>query len=123
IHTQFSPPEPEFSRMQAEYDAACSWFSHADDSLKMDTLLERRHAFTLAALGSPPPKGANEWAVIGLREAIDRYNIDVIELDRLLTESERSNLDWLLAVLGPTVLAAGLGLRITKVTGELRIEQ
>lgn len=55
-------------------------------------------------------------------QAIDRYRVSRNTLDRLRYDARNSSLDDSLLFLSPYLFAIALALRITKVTGELRLE-
>ncbi len=73
--------------------------------------------------GSPPPPGANEWVVEQLREQVRRYNTALADVERLQVEAEKSELELTLAMIAPFLITVAIALRITKVTGEIRLDR
>lgn len=121
VRTEFSPPPGELDRIQREFDNQCAWFKDALEKLKTSPLM-KREILTLENLGNPPPKGGDAWALTSLRESLDRYNNAVANFKRLSEDTRRTELESLLTVVGPFLLAIALALRITKVSGEIRHE-
>lgn len=123
--SEYSPPESEFSRIQNEYVAACDWM--------------RAYSSTLPSSLSPGD-GVNAL-LVGLHHhpifADQVLNQDFQLVDHFANNLEMANSDYasvqkkhrptesedLMHALAPFLLAVALALRITKVTGELRLDK
>jgi hypothetical protein len=121
VRTEFSPPPEAFDRVQREFDAQCAWFTHALEQLK-GSPFAKREPLGFDDIGGPPPVGPDRWTSTHTREALSRYNAAVADFKRLSRDSERTDTEWVLVAVGPSLLAVALALRIAKVTGELRHE-
>jgi hypothetical protein len=118
VRSEFSPPPQEFDRMQREFDAECAWFRSATERLPQ-TSFARREVLRLEELGSSPPQGGDGWAISSLQDSIRRYNEAAAKSKELSGAMQRPEIESILAVIGPPLLAVALALRITKVTGEI----
>lgn len=122
VRSEFSPPEPEMAKIQREFDAQCEWFKKL--SLAFDQLSPKAvEPIDISKLQSPPPPGGEPMAYRHLNESIAEFNRQVIELNEL---RERTRASWLyefLQVIGPSLLAIAVALRLTKVTGEILLER
>ncbi|MES2936447.1 MAG: hypothetical protein V4864_02120 [Pseudomonadota bacterium] len=114
------PPE-QMEQLQRDFDAQCAWFKALTPKLQA---FSTTHSvpIDLEKLVGPPPSGGDRWAVETVIGAVAAYNAALVRVESLKHES-KSNLLELLQVLGPSLLAAALALRITKVTGEIRLER
>lgn len=121
IRTEFSPPPEEFEHLQRGFDDQCAWFRDARAKLQVSPWA-KREPLTLEILGAPAPKGGEEWALISLRQTLDRYNEAITTARRVAADAKRNDVEWALIVIGPFLLAVALALRISKVSGELRHE-
>ena len=119
IRSEMSPPPEEFNRIQREFNEECQWFQKATKHLPA-TRFEKRDIISLEDLGIPP-KGGDEWAIPALQDAIRRYNAGVAKVNELEESMRRSLLEMLLRVFGPWFIVIGLALRLTKVTGEIKL--
>jgi hypothetical protein len=55
--------------------------------------------------------------------AIADYNSAIERRESLRSKSSRTDLEWLLAVVAPYLIAFALALRLTKVTAEIKAER
>ncbi len=121
VRSEFSPPPEEFNRIQREYDEQCNWFRTVSEKLQ-DTTFVKREILRLEDFGILP-SGGDEWATSNLKDAAQWYNNALKAYKELSKARHRSNLEFTLTVVGPFLLAIALALRITKVTGEIRLER
>lgn len=120
VRSEHSPPPEDFERAQREYDRLCAWFRAA--SQHVDSVLATGESISLAQLGgSPPPTGADQWYVETLAEAVVDYNAVLASRAELADAAAPSNAESELVIMGPYLLAVALALRITKVSGELKL--
>ena len=123
IKTDASQPEPEFSKIQAEYDQVCAWFRQAQPRIPADS-----HAISgaipISAIGLPPEitDPGLKWQIDRLRADLLSVNQSIATLGTLQATQNRSLMEELVHFLGPMLLAIAIALRITKVTGELKNE-
>lgn len=68
-----------------------------------------------------PAQSGDQWPVEALKEQIERFNRARSVAASLQIASVPDALEVTLIALGPFVLAIGLALRLTKVTGEIRL--
>jgi hypothetical protein len=112
----------EFERLQSEFDAMCAWFREA--ATRTPTELAKRTPLTLEQLGGgSPPSGADQFYVESAAEELKLYNSALGAVGRLKEPAVRSEGEATLAIVGPFLLAVALALRITKVTGEIRLDR
>lgn len=121
VRSEFSPPPAEFNRIQREFDSQCAWFTQAFEKLNTSPI-SRRQPLSLEDLGGPPPKGGDDWASTHFQETVQRYDAGIAQLERLLEDTRRTDLEMTLTVAGPSLLVIALALRIAKVSGEIRHE-
>ena len=115
-----SPLTPEkLDRIQREFDALCAWSTQALPKLKTSPLA-KRELLRFEDLGGPLPTGADDLPARHIRDTVDRYNAALPEFQRLSRDADRSELQWFLITLGPSLFVVALAVRIAKVTGELR---
>jgi hypothetical protein len=120
VRSDFSPPEQEFNRIQREFDALCAWFKAA--SQRASSELSGGGTTTLVDLaGAPPPQVTDRWHIESLSEQVDRYNAVIRARNELAASSKPSEGEILLMIFGPYFLGVAVALRITKVTGEIRL--
>jgi len=117
-----SSPSPRFESIQSQFDALCAWFREAKRHIPSGPVNERR-PLTLSDFGPAPPQILDPWPVASLDTALIEYNKELAAYSIMSAAAERSGIEWLLALFGPSLLATGLALRITKVTAEIRLEQ
>jgi hypothetical protein len=120
IRGQYSPPEAELDRTQHEYDLACEWFKSV--AMKLPLSYDRRE-ITNEALPPDPVVTAGDLKDIlaGFHKQVDYYNVSAKQHAELLRAATHSDMEITLTMLSPLLLALALALRITKVTGEIRL--
>lgn len=121
--SEYSPPEAELKATQLEYDRACAWFGsvaailpeHAPDPATpiVPASLPHREAPHVAALVD---------VFAGFDQQLAYYNESATVRQELLARSRPQFGEQLLTYVSPWLLAFAVALRITKVTGELRLE-
>jgi hypothetical protein len=116
-----APPDEESARRQREFDEVCEWFRSAKRRVGGGLPAER--PLTMEALGGPVPHAPEFSIVESLEDAVARYNRSHATVERLSREADQSDAETTLATIGPFLIAVALALRITKVTGELRLER
>lgn len=122
IRSEFSPPPEVFEQRQKEFDEQCAWFTNASKRL-WNTPFSRGGSLHIEDLGTPLPTGGVDWALSTLKDAIQRYDEAVMQTKKLKEESRRSSAELILAVIGPFLVTIALALRITKATGEIKLEK
>jgi len=117
-----APPDEESARRQREFDEVCEWFRSA--KRRVDGGLPAERPLTLDALGAGPVPPATEFSIVAsLEEAVARYNRAHATAERLSQQADQTDAEATLTAIGPFLIAVALALRITKVTGELRLER
>jgi hypothetical protein len=124
VRSPYSPPEEEFQRSQHEFNVACDWFDKvAKAILHRDRAPNRKVSWT--DLPATPtftePMLKNDLGY--LQREVDHYNTVVTAHDEIEAQTHRSILEEVLVVLMPIFFAIALALRITKVTGEIKLER
>jgi hypothetical protein len=124
VTTEYSPPEPEFNRIQREYDEACVWFNRLAKAIPA---LRKENPAEIAWSALPSPPAFSERALIEnvrtVRDAVGEFNSRLAAYQQLQSETKRYPSEETLTILAPLLLAVALALRITKVTGEIGIER
>lgn len=122
VQGPYSPSPNEMAKLQHEYDGQCAWFKKFGAALK----LQPKNSYLpidLIQMAGNPPAGGGSQAYDYIRYSISRYNDDVADLNTLKKNQQYNDFDELIQFLGPIFLAIALALRMTKVTGEIRIER
>lgn len=119
--TKFSPQN--LDEIQKEFDAACDWFKLTVNKMPSGPggALKRLEANEVL----PIPKVTDPMLEEIFKEyqsLLAAYNRTADEVHQLEAQSSHSGYEDLLRVLAPILLAFALALRITKVTGELKLE-
>jgi hypothetical protein len=122
--SEFPLPLEEFDRTQREFDSACEWFKHIGDQFPKaapspPTVINYDD---LPAEPRVQDKSLNQQMRV-FKNAVLEYNQGVEEYRTLLDETKRSEAEGALIIIFPPLLAFALALRITKVTGEIKIER
>jgi hypothetical protein len=121
VRTEYSPPDPELKRIQAEYNEQCDWFKRANQVLQSS--INSSEVVRFEAVGSPPPKGGDNYAVPNFEDAVSRYNLSIVELANISEAAHNTPYEKSLALLAPLLFAVSIALRLAKVSGELRHER
>jgi hypothetical protein len=121
VRSQYSPPQEEFDRIQQEYNRVCGWFKQIGSAIPRELPIPPK----LTTLPSGPDASINDLKNIidSFYQQLEFYNQDVEAFSTVYNARKRSRLENLLVYLGPFLLAAALALRVTKVTGEIKLEQ
>jgi hypothetical protein len=120
VRSPLSPPPEEFNKTVAEYDLACSWMHLVTDHLQKIGRWDRIDTSQLPAA----PRSSEQTILrfeAEISDAFRRHNTLVDKRKALEAAQSRSDLEELIAVLSPICAMLALALRITKVTGELRL--
>ena len=124
VRSDASPPEPEFSRTQREYDQVCAWFKQVQPRMP-SRVTAVTGAVTISALAlSPDVTNAGLiWQLERFRSDLLAVNQQIATLATLREAQKRGFFEDLMHYLGPMLLAVAIALRITKVTGEIKNEK
>lgn len=122
VVSPYSPPPDVMKNEQDEFDNQCAWFKKLFPELeKLD--MTNRTPIDLNRIAGKPPVGGEPWAYESLVESIASYNQTLERVAELEAEKKLSLFEQLLQLLGPSILAIALALRITKVSGEIVLER
>lgn len=118
-----SPPEPMFSNSQREYDATCSWFKQVLPMLPTKRE-ELSVPLTMNRFPTVPTVSGQvlTWSIQQFHRAVLIVNEDLATILKLHENKKHSLFEEMLRLLGPLLLALAISLRITKVTGELKLD-
>lgn len=125
VRSQYSPPPTEFERIQKDYDSVCHWLwdiqrkipSAADNFYNG---IERVDPRNLATEPTVPEKDLNE-VLQAFHKQLHIYNEDAKGYADVVGATKHSPLENLLILTSPLLLTFALAIRITKVTGEIRL--
>ena len=118
VRTEFSPPDLE--RIQSEYDAQCAWFRSSRDRLGA---LDLHRPLSPAAFGGLPPEGGEVEVTRQLMLAIAQHADAANTAETVKAAQQSTDVEITLQILGPFLTMLALALRITKVSGEVRLER
>jgi hypothetical protein len=120
VRSAFSPPEQEFKKTQEEFDNACAWAKQITERLKD---VDRWAIIDTASLPKPPPstEPSIHFAQKEMYDAFDTHNLIAHKRQALQEALRRSDWEKFVAVISPLLAVIALALRITKVTGEIRL--
>lgn len=112
--SELSPPEEQFKRIQKEYDDACAWANQISKRIEDD-------------IGDlPKPPVATDPSIPAteqeMYDGFKTHNTIAQKRQALRDASNRSESEKLFVIIAPVLAVLALALRITKVTGELRID-
>jgi hypothetical protein len=121
---EYSPREPEFTRIQNQYSDACNWLRKYSSSLPRSIPPDEEIGGLLTRWQHRPvfsDPSLNQDLQLGdfLAKNLERTRTDYANLQ---ARRKPSDLEEAMHILAPFLLACALALRITKVTGELRLE-
>lgn len=114
---------PDFDRVENEYAVTCAYYKALLADFPKDALV-RFEPISLTNAIQRPNVTVEQLrdSFVGVDLEINSYNTDIARYNELTKLLEKSEAEDTLLVLGPLLLALALSLRITKVTGEIRIE-
>jgi len=119
-----SPPAEQFQRSQQEFNIACDWFN------KVATIIPLRDkppAAKILLVDLPPIPTFTEPVLTGnlraLEKELSNFNATVATHDEIEAQTHRSLPEEILVIFMPIFFAVALAMRITKVTGEIRVER
>lgn len=123
IRSEFSPPRDAFDAIQKDYDRACEWFKAIVKAIPSEQPAPLTPINPSSLPRRPEASAAGLVDMIGgFFTQLGYYNRQAEILDDLLRKTRRTGVEDSLVYLGPFLLAIALALRITKVTGEIRLE-
>jgi hypothetical protein len=124
VRSEFSPPPDEFQRIQNEYNTACEWVKQVSEALKTHATSPPRPIDRASPL--PPRPQVSDGALKGMFRGLDRqlayFDQNIQAFEALRQKSKRTPTEETFVYIGPFLLAIALAIRITKVTGELKLE-
>jgi hypothetical protein len=120
VRSEYSPPPDEFNRAQREYNIACEWFRKVALALPQQAEM---HEITDEILLPEPNITEDDLKSIlrEFRQQIAYHNERARQLSEVRSAAARSDTQQALIMISPLLLAIALALRITKVTGEIRL--
>jgi hypothetical protein len=124
VRSQFSPPPAEFLKAQKDYDLVCHWFRDVQTKLhRLADLYPDLNEVDLKNLPSEPAVSETDLREIlrGFHNQVDLYNGDAKEYGSIVRATRQSLAEQLLIFVSPLLLSFAIALRITKVTGEIRL--
>ncbi|HST78965.1 MAG TPA: hypothetical protein VLN58_10795, partial [Verrucomicrobiae bacterium] len=122
VRSQYSLPLEDFDRTQREFDATCQWFKSIFEALPA---APPKDEIARATLPSEPSVSQPDLVqfISSFDLALDEFNRALRGEKFLRENSHETDSDFTMALLTPILLAAALALRITKVTGELKLDK
>jgi len=127
VRTEFSPPSDVFDTIERDHASTCDWFKLLGSKLPL-VVKDVPPDFGLGSLPAPPilsssaASGPAE-AINNFRNEITRYTEAEAQIKAHQVEMESPLLLRFVKYFGPFIVAVALALRITKVTGEIRIKK
>jgi hypothetical protein len=122
VRSQYSPPPEDFDRTQREFDATCQWFKSVFEALPTTVPKDE-----IARVNFPSEPNVSQPDLV---QFISSFDLALNEFNRasrgekfLRENSHETDADVMMALFTPILLAAALALRITKVTGELKLDK
>jgi hypothetical protein len=122
-------------KTQQQYDEACTWYKKVAESLPRPVEFRKVKDFSpdevdrdYPKLQDPePPNGLDDTMLVGSIRRVGMlfrdYNDCRLTLVNLLAETKRNEFEEWLFALAPLLLCIELAIRITKVSGEIRLEK
>jgi hypothetical protein len=125
VRGQYSPPPAEFERTQKDYDSVCQWFRDIQRKLptasdKFDEGLPYLDPRSLTPEPSVPERELND-ILLSFHKLLDIYNGDAQGYADVIGATKRLWMEDFLIISSPLLVSFALALRITKVTGEIRL--
>ncbi|WP_234828879.1 hypothetical protein [Pseudomonas coronafaciens] len=123
VRAEFSPPEPELSQTQAQFDRVCAWIKQTEKSSPKTLAKDGEGAKPFEPI-TPMPTDGTLSQILQDIEKQQSYFLDEAAIHKKLQiEAKPSDTERTLNFLGPWLLAFALAIRIAKVSGELRFEK
>lgn len=122
VRSDWSPPKEEFERMQREYDAVCDWFKKVAERIVLEVPIKTIDPKFIPSSPSVTDKDLQRQ-IAEFHRDLDQHNESAQERASLDKAAERSDIEWTWLILSPPLLAIAVALRLTKVTGEIRLER
>ncbi len=118
--TEFSPPPEELDRISKEYATVCTWF---EQLYAVFPQTEPTGGIDPTGFPVPPEVTSRDLQDIigGFARTLDPYNVHATYVENLRRKAQRSEAETSLMIVIPLLLAIALALRITKVTGEIKL--
>lgn len=110
-----------FTQPNDQFDAQCIWFKTLEEKLK-NINLDKITSIDLSELIEEYPLDAEKSAYTTIKTLINDINRNLIEKAKLKKLSDTNNFHLLLQFLSPYFLAVAIALRLTKVSGEIKLE-
>ena len=122
VRGPFSPPLDEFDRRQRQHDEGCAWIKQL-----VATLPEAPPKNVLPETLIGHPANLTDAAIVNMlgdvRDSFVYFN-DALRQRAVLSTMERpSELELAVMMVSPILLSLALALRITKVSGELKLDR
>jgi hypothetical protein len=119
--TEMSPPPGEMERLEREYGQACKWIKELSSGIPTSPTekIDTRYIESAPQISTPE---LSQWT----RGIIDRAATFNYLLDRrasLMEKSSRTSVEQLIVLFASILLIFALALRLTKVTGEIRLDR
>lgn len=121
VRSEFSPPVELFDALQREFDSQCAWFKKASKAL-MEKAREEPAPIDFSATFGVAPAGGDRQIYESFQNSINGYNAAVKDVQTLQQQAKPTELELMVRLLGPLLVALALALRITKVSAEIRSE-
>lgn len=119
VRSEHSPPLEQFDRVQRQWDDACQWIKRV---AKVIPVKKAAVPIDVASLPAAPASAETDGFIRTVKGYVAEYNQALRDRDALRKEAEHSATEATWVVISPVLLALALALRITKVTGELRLD-
>lgn len=120
VRSEWSPPKEQFDRIQKEYDSVCAWFKDTTAQIPVTVPIQPTDLSSL--LHEPVVTDVDlKRQLEEFRQALVKHNESAGIRANIANDAARSDLDWTWLLLSPFLIAVGVALRLTKVTGELRL--
>jgi len=112
----------EESRMHHEISLLqCAWFSKVLE--KLDKTKQENVKLELSSLLNTYPRGADYALHQRVEDLFEEYQVTEASISNLQAQSQLSDSERMFRYLGPIVIAFALGLRMAKVTAEVRMDK
>ncbi|MGF6368351.1 hypothetical protein OKW40_001101 [Paraburkholderia sp. RAU6.4a] len=123
VPSELSPPN--LSETKRQYDLACDWLKDLRTKIPSVTPQDPDEVIALNKAWVTKPKIDDPALIDNLKEGdiyIADFNARYKELEYLNGQGKTSELEDVLHILAPFFIAIAVALRVTKVTGELKID-